>query len=55
MFAYLSERLTYRLRQRLLNSIIHEDMEYFDDPDNSTGSICSIISKETQNIQMVIN
>ena len=45
------ENLTERLRYTVFESILEQDIEYFDRPDNSTGALTAKLSKDASLIQ----
>ncbi|KAJ8768722.1 hypothetical protein K2173_023626 [Erythroxylum novogranatense] len=45
-FAYMGERLTKRIRMRMLEKILTFEAAWFDDEHNSSGALCSRLSNE---------
>ncbi|MCJ1401721.1 GTPase-activating protein [Xylographa trunciseda] len=50
VFAYCSERLIHRARDRALQSILHQDVAFFDRKENSTGALVSFLSTEATHL-----
>ncbi|CAG2164999.1 unnamed protein product [Oppiella nova] len=50
-FGIASERLTMRLRKQAFSSILRQEIGWFDQQENSTGSLCSRLSSDAANIQ----
>jgi ATP-binding cassette subfamily B (MDR/TAP) protein 1 len=46
-FAYCSERLIHRVRDKAFRAILRQDIEYFDREENSAGALTSFLSTET--------
>ncbi|KAG4443838.1 hypothetical protein IFR05_000674 [Cadophora sp. M221] len=46
-FAFCSERMTHRIRHRLLGSILRQDISWFDKPENTPGALTTFLSTET--------
>eukprot|EP01006_Ploeotia_vitrea_P057131 TRINITY_DN68153_c7_g3_i1.p1 TRINITY_DN68153_c7_g3~~TRINITY_DN68153_c7_g3_i1.p1 ORF type:complete len:609 (-),score=69.65 TRINITY_DN68153_c7_g3_i1:38-1864(-) len=53
MFAIAGEKLTYRLRDRLMAAILRQDMEFFDKKDNESGNLCNVLSKDVPQVHIV--
>ena len=51
MFSIAGESLTSRLRGLTLQSILSQEMAFFDLHENSVGSLCSRLSSDASNIQ----
>ncbi|CAZ82915.1 unnamed protein product [Tuber melanosporum] len=49
-FAYCSERLVHRVRDRAFRTIMRQDIAYFDREENSTGALTSFLSTETTHL-----
>eukprot|EP01053_Blabericola_migrator_P001827 Blabericola_migrator_1__1826@NODE_1497_length_4417_cov_420_574943_g983_i0_p1_GENE_NODE_1497_length_4417_cov_420_574943_g983_i0NODE_1497_length_4417_cov_420_574943_g983_i0_p1_ORF_typecomplete_len1438_score345_07ABC_membrane/PF00664_23/4_3e43ABC_membrane/PF00664_23/4_3e47ABC_tran/PF00005_27/4_7e42ABC_tran/PF00005_27/7_9e02ABC_tran/PF00005_27/2_8e41AAA_21/PF13304_6/0_0033AAA_21/PF13304_6/1_1e05SMC_N/PF02463_19/13SMC_N/PF02463_19/1_5e05SMC_N/PF02463_19/1_3e03SMC_N/PF02463_19/65SMC_N/PF02463_19/0_000 len=45
-FGYAGERLIARLRRLLFKKMLHQDMEFFDAPQNTIGTLIAIISAD---------
>ncbi|CAA6670595.1 unnamed protein product [Spirodela intermedia] len=45
-FAFMGERLTKRIRERMLSKILTFEVGWFDQDENSTGAICSRLAKD---------
>lgn len=45
-FAFMGERLTKRIRERMLSKILTFEVGWFDQEENSTGAICSRLAKD---------
>ena len=45
-FAYMGEYLTKRVRERMFSKILTFEVGWFDEDQNSTGSVCSRLAKE---------
>ncbi|KAJ1660656.1 hypothetical protein IWQ61_000439 [Dispira simplex] len=51
LFEVSGERLTYRLRHMSFKSIIYQDAEFFDNKLNGTGTLCSKLATEAEQIK----
>ncbi|KAK4873208.1 hypothetical protein RN001_015237 [Aquatica leii] len=51
MFGIAGEKLTMRLRSKMFQCYLSQDMSYFDRAENSVGTLCTNLSKETANLQ----
>ncbi|GFR02321.1 ATP-dependent translocase ABCB1 [Trichonephila clavata] len=51
MFSIAGEKLTSRLRKLVFANIITQDMEFFDNPKNSIGSLCSRLTSDASSVQ----
>lgn len=51
MFGISGENLTKRLRSNAFKAILSQDMEYFDDPENNIGALCTRLSVEAAAVQ----
>src|SRR5699024_2447357 len=45
------ERLTMRLRSMAFNAILRQPISWFDEPQNSTGALCSRLADDAANVQ----
>jgi len=50
-FACSGEALTKRLRIKTFEALLHQDISYFDDPNNNTGALCTRLSTEASAVQ----
>ncbi|KAK4873210.1 hypothetical protein RN001_015239 [Aquatica leii] len=50
-FGLAGEKLTMRLRSKMFQSYLSQDMSYFDQTENSVGTLCSNLSEEAANVQ----
>ncbi|XP_062600445.1 ATP-dependent translocase ABCB1-like isoform X1 [Saccostrea cucullata] len=50
-FSVSGENLTMRLRQNCFRSLLRQDIEYFDDPKNSTGALTTRLATEAAEVQ----
>eukprot|EP01055_Gregarina_sp_Pseudo9_P005995 Gregarina_sp_Pseudo_9__5994@NODE_98_length_4303_cov_12_883443_g90_i0_p1_GENE_NODE_98_length_4303_cov_12_883443_g90_i0NODE_98_length_4303_cov_12_883443_g90_i0_p1_ORF_typecomplete_len1396_score327_08ABC_membrane/PF00664_23/1_9e45ABC_membrane/PF00664_23/2_2e47ABC_tran/PF00005_27/7e44ABC_tran/PF00005_27/42ABC_tran/PF00005_27/2e38SMC_N/PF02463_19/14SMC_N/PF02463_19/1_4e05SMC_N/PF02463_19/57SMC_N/PF02463_19/1_1e05AAA_21/PF13304_6/0_0012AAA_21/PF13304_6/1_3e05AAA_22/PF13401_6/0_00046AAA_22/PF13401_6/0_ len=53
-FGYAGERLIARIRRVLFKHILHQDMEFFDAPQNTTGTLIAIISADCALLKGVV-
>ena len=51
MFACSGEALTKRLRTKTFEAMLRQDVAYFDDPSNTTGSLCTRLSTEASAVR----
>jgi ATP-binding cassette, subfamily B (MDR/TAP), member 1 len=49
-FAYCSERLIFRARSQAIRAMLRQDIAYFDLPENSSGSLVSMLSTDVTNL-----
>lgn len=49
-FAYGSERLVHRSRDRAYRSILRQDIQFFDRAENTVGALTSFLSTETTHL-----
>jgi ATP-binding cassette subfamily B (MDR/TAP) protein 1 len=49
-FAYCSEKLVHRVRDKAFRAMLRQDIEYFDREENSAGALTSFLSTETTHI-----
>jgi hypothetical protein len=54
MFAIAGENLTKRLRSKVFQSMLSQEIAWFDEPDNNVGSICTRLSVEASAVQGVM-
>lgn len=52
-FSKSGEELTQRIRQMVFQAYMQQDMEYFDDPKNTTGALCSRLATDASAVQGV--
>ena len=52
-FAIAGERLTTRMRILGFKAILRQDMEFFDDPWNTSGTLCARLSEDAAAIHGV--
>ncbi|XP_048755888.2 ATP-dependent translocase ABCB1-like isoform X2 [Ostrea edulis] len=50
-FSISGENLTMRLRQNSFRALLRQDMEYFDDPKNTTGALTTRLATEAAEVQ----
>ncbi|XP_054157708.1 ATP-dependent translocase ABCB1-like [Oppia nitens] len=51
MFGMCGERLTMRLRKTVFKTMLQQEIGWYDQPDNSTGALCSRLSSDTASVQ----
>lgn len=51
MFGISGERLTLRLRQKTFQSMLRQEIAWFDDHKNSTGALCTRLSVDASQVQ----
>jgi ABC-type multidrug transport system fused ATPase/permease subunit len=51
LFAWSGESLTKRLRAKVFRALLRQEMAYFDDPRNNTGSLCARLATEASAVQ----
>lgn len=49
-FAYCSEKLVYRSRDRSFRTMLRQDIQYFDKEENSAGALTSFLSTESTHL-----
>jgi ATP-binding cassette subfamily B (MDR/TAP) protein 1 len=49
-FAFCSERLIHRVRNRAFRTMLRQDIEYFDKEENTAGALTSFLSTETTHV-----
>lgn len=50
VFAYCSERLIHRVRDRAFRTMLRQDIEFFDKEENTAGALTSFLSTETTHV-----
>ncbi len=50
VFGYCSERLIFRARSKAIRSILRQDIAFFDEPDNTSGALVSILSSQVTSL-----
>lgn len=53
-FAYMGERLTKRIRIRMLEKILTFETAWFDEEQNSSGALCSRLSNEASMVKSLV-
>lgn len=53
MFGIAGEKLTMRLRSQLFAAMLKQEIGYFDDPKQGTGTLCARLSTEASAVQGV--
>ncbi|KNA05195.1 hypothetical protein SOVF_192610 [Spinacia oleracea] len=53
-FAYMGERLTKRIRLKMLEKILSFETAWFDDEENSSGALCSRLSNEATMVKSLV-
>ncbi|KAG8190233.1 hypothetical protein JTE90_011954 [Oedothorax gibbosus] len=51
MFTIAGETITSRLRKMVFSNLISQDIEFFDHPKNSTGSLCARLTADAASVQ----
>ncbi|XP_014780305.2 phosphatidylcholine translocator ABCB4-like [Octopus bimaculoides] len=51
MFGISGEMLTMRIRSRLFKSILHQEMSWFDDKNNTTGLLCTRLTVDSARVK----
>jgi len=46
VFAYSGEAVIKRLRSKAFRAILHQEIDYFDQPEHSTGALCTRLGTE---------
>ena len=49
-FAYGSERLIFRARSRAIRALLRQDIAFFDQPENSSGALVSLLSADVTSL-----
>ena len=52
-FAYCSERLIHRARDRAFRNMLRQDISFFDKEENSTGALTAFLSTETTHLASI--
>eukprot|EP01055_Gregarina_sp_Pseudo9_P000106 Gregarina_sp_Pseudo_9__105@NODE_106_length_4254_cov_20_974140_g98_i0_p1_GENE_NODE_106_length_4254_cov_20_974140_g98_i0NODE_106_length_4254_cov_20_974140_g98_i0_p1_ORF_typecomplete_len1335_score339_37ABC_tran/PF00005_27/1_4e43ABC_tran/PF00005_27/1_3e37ABC_membrane/PF00664_23/2_4e43ABC_membrane/PF00664_23/3_3e40SMC_N/PF02463_19/34SMC_N/PF02463_19/2_4e07SMC_N/PF02463_19/38SMC_N/PF02463_19/3_3e05AAA_21/PF13304_6/3_8e05AAA_21/PF13304_6/3_1e05TniB/PF05621_11/0_0001TniB/PF05621_11/0_23TniB/PF05621_11/0 len=52
-YGYTGERLVAVLRENIFSSMLHQDMEFFDNPLHNTGFLSSILSADCETAKMI--
>ncbi|RHZ70739.1 hypothetical protein CDV55_108019 [Aspergillus turcosus] len=50
LFAYCSEKMVYRARSQAFRVMLHQDIPFFDEPENTTGALTATLSAETKQL-----
>ncbi|AES74622.2 putative xenobiotic-transporting ATPase [Medicago truncatula] len=53
-FAYMGEYLTKRIREKMFSKILTFEVGWFDEDQNSTGSVCSRLAKEANVVRSLV-
>ncbi|KAH7281440.1 hypothetical protein KP509_36G047800 [Ceratopteris richardii] len=53
-FAKMGERLTKRVRERMLANILRFEIGWFDSPQNTTGAICARLASEANMVRALV-
>ncbi|KAK7316386.1 hypothetical protein VNO77_35390 [Canavalia gladiata] len=53
-FAYMGEYLTKRVKERMLSKILTFEVGWFDQEENSTGVVCSRLTKEANMVRSLV-
>ncbi|GLT48513.1 hypothetical protein SLA2020_221340 [Shorea laevis] len=53
-FAYMGERLTKRVRKKMLQNILTFEAAWFDEEKNSSGALCSRLSNEASMVKTLV-
>ncbi|GLU01998.1 hypothetical protein SLE2022_192710 [Rubroshorea leprosula] len=53
-FAYMGEYLTKRVRERMLSKILTFEVGWFDQDENSSGSVCSRLAKDANVVRSLV-
>ncbi|CAF1024330.1 unnamed protein product [Adineta ricciae] len=54
LFIRSGEALVERLRLKLFDALLHQEIAYFDEPENNTGALCNHLANDTSAAQGVI-
>lgn len=54
MFGISAEKLIKKLREDIFETILKQEIGFFDHPKNNTGSLCSKMAQQTCDVQGVI-
>lgn len=53
MFGRAGQKLTMRIRSKMFESVLKQEMAYFDRNENGVGSLCAQLSNEAAQVQGV--
>lgn len=53
MFGIAGENLTQRLRHRMFDAMLKQEIGWYDNKDNAVGSLCARLAGEAANVQGV--
>nr|KYP41344.1 ABC transporter B family member 15 [Cajanus cajan] len=53
-FAYMGEYLTKRIKERMFSKILNFEVGWFDRDENSTGVVCSRLTKEANTVRSLV-
>ncbi|AEE77442.1 ABC transporter family protein [Arabidopsis thaliana] len=53
-FAYMGEYLTKRIRENILSKLLTFEVSWFDEDENSSGSICSRLAKDANVVRSLV-
>ena len=53
LFSYYGGQLTYNLKSRVFCSVLHQEIGWFDDKQNSTGAIVTRLSNDAGQVEGV--
>ncbi len=53
LYGISSENLTYRLRKNVFQTILRQEIAWFDDKENSTGALCARLSQDAASVNGV--
>ncbi|XP_066256417.1 ATP-dependent translocase ABCB1-like [Euwallacea similis] len=51
MFGRAGQKLTYRIRSKMFEALLNQEIAYFDRKDNGVGSLCAKLSNEAASVQ----
>ncbi|KAL1517855.1 hypothetical protein ABEB36_001563 [Hypothenemus hampei] len=51
MFGRAGQKLTYRIRSRMFEALLRQEIGYFDRKDNGVGTVCAKLSNEAAQVQ----
>ena len=54
-FGTAAERLTSRVRRLLFRNILRQDVSYFDEPNHSSGKLCTRLASDCPNVKSAID
>lgn len=55
MFGKAGQKLTYRIRSRMFEALLKQEMAYYDRKEHGVGSLCAKLSDEAASVQGVSN